>query len=326
MDKKLKSTENDKLERSLKALKKGNFQNDFGIDVDCYVLDDEDGTAVISQTGMSKSLGLAERGNSLPRFVSGKIISKYVGAELRQKIENPLIFQGISAAPNIVHGYDVTILIDICKAILTARSNSELRNPRYDNVVKQAQILTTASAKAGIKDLVYALAGYDATREEVIKSFKLYVSEEAREYEREFPNQLYDEWYRLYNLKVPARNKPWKFMHLTIKQVYEPLANSNGEIYKLLKDTKSKDRKNRNKRLFQFLEAVGAVALRQHLGQLLGIARISKTEKEYEKHFETLFGKNVQISMDDYLSYDDDDNQLSDFNNNLKKALDYQDK
>lgn len=326
MNKKKDIVKNEKVvflkSQKLKAIRKGNFQDDFGIDVDCYVLNDEERTAVISQTGMAKSLGLSERGSALPRFVSGNIISKYVGSELRQKLENPLIFQGLSVAPSIVHGYDVTILIDICKAILVAHSNNELPISRYDSIIKQAQTLTTASAKAGIKGLVYAITGYDATREAVIRSFKLYVANEARKYEREFPEELYIEWYRLYDLEVPPRNKPWKFMHLTVKQVYEPLANSNGEIYKLLKGVKKSDTKNRNKRLHQFLEAIGASALRLHLGQLLALARLSKTKSEYEKRFEELFGKHMQISLDDYLIEDEPD-ELNNFNKNLKKALDY---
>ena len=94
----------------------------------------------------------------------------------------------------------------------------------------------------------------------------------------------------------------------------------------LLRAAKGEDRKNRNKKLFQFLETIGKVALRQHLGKLLGIARISKTSKEYEKHFETLFGQNLQITLDDYLNVDEfketfNLESLSDFDKNLKKAL-----
>ena len=79
------------------------------------------------------------------------------------------------------------------------------------------------------------LAGYNPTAEEVIAAFKLYVQEEAREYEKEFPDQLYAEWYRLYKLPKPQKNKPWKFKHLTVEHVYEPLAKSNGRVYQLLR-------------------------------------------------------------------------------------------
>jgi hypothetical protein len=155
-------------------------------------------------------------------------------------------------------------------------------------------VILGASAKAGIKGLVYALTGYDATREEVVTAFKLYVRQEAREYEKEFPGQLYDEWYRLYQLPKPERNKPWKFMHLTNDHVYRPLAQSRGTILKLTQNQRA-DSNERHKRLHQFLSEVGVKALRTHLGQLLGIARISKTKDEYEDHVQTLFGEQPDL-------------------------------
>jgi hypothetical protein len=35
------------------------------------------------------------------------------------------------------------------------------------------------------------------------------------------------------------------------------------------------------------------------LGQLLGIARISKTDRQYEAHFKTLFGEQYEIRFGD---------------------------
>ena len=48
------------------------------------------------------------------------------------------------------------------------------------------------------RGLVYALAGYNPTTEEVIQAFKVYVQEEARKYESEFPPELYQRWHDLY--------------------------------------------------------------------------------------------------------------------------------
>jgi len=279
-----------------RATHKGNFKEDFGFDVDCYVLNDDTKTAVISQRGMGEALGLGKSGSRLPRFVEGKAISKFVGPELREKLQQPVIFQAQVGGPETltqVHGYDVTILIDLCKAVTQAEADKQLL-PHQANVAKQARIILNASAKAGIKGLVYALAGYDATREETIAAFKFFVQQEARDYEKEFPNQLYAEWYRLYNLPRPERNKPWKFMHLTIDQVYRPLARSNGKILQLTRDQRENSKK-RYKKLFQFLSEIGVKALRTHLGQLLGIARISATQEQYEKHFRTLFGEQYDL-------------------------------
>jgi hypothetical protein len=113
-----------------KATHKGSFKDDFGIDVDCYVLNDDLKTAVISQRGMGEALGLGKGGSRLPTFIKGEKIAPYIGHELRTKLENPLIFQGqplgVNVGPQVIHGYDVTILIDICKTILKAEAEGKL--------------------------------------------------------------------------------------------------------------------------------------------------------------------------------------------------------
>lgn len=279
-------------EKPLQATHKGNFKEDFGFEVDCYVLNDSTKTAVISQTGMGQAIGLAARGHSIRKFATGQIMAEFVGTEILEKLENPLKFQYRPAGTeNLVveaNGYDVTLLIDICKAIVVAESAGKLTD-RQAPIVRQAHVILGASAKAGIKGLVYALSGYDAIREEVITAFKRYVRDEAREYEKEFPPRLYEEWYRLYELPKPERNKPWKFMHLTNNHVYKPLANSSGKVLDLTRK-KRNDSGDRHKRLHQFLSEVGVKALRTQLGQLLGVARISKDKGEYETFVARLFG------------------------------------
>jgi hypothetical protein len=152
------------------------------------VLNDPNNTAVVTQLGMGEILGLGSGGSRLPRFVFNKTMSEHIGPEPAEKIKNPVIFQIVSVGQkgNVntkAHGYDATILIDICRAILQANADGKTINPA---VVTQAGIIIGASAKAGIQGLVYALAGYDRTKEDVIETYKMYVREEAREYEKEF--------------------------------------------------------------------------------------------------------------------------------------------
>lgn len=279
------------------AIHKGNFLAEFGFDVDCYVLDDEHKTAVIHQRGMGNALSFSKlSGSRFPRFINTKNMSAYIGPELRAKLENPIVFQGpeTKAGPSVIklHGFDVTLLIDVCKAIVAAEADGKLTQ-NQQGVAKQAHVILNASAKAGIKGLVYALSGYDATKEEVIAAFKLYVREEAREYEKEFPPQLYAQWYRLYGLPKPERNHPWKFKHLTVNQVYVPLAHSQGKIHQLIVAQKAASG-DRRARLHQFLAEIGVKTLRTHLGQLLGIAQVSKDDQEYEKHVRNVFGSGQQ--------------------------------
>jgi hypothetical protein len=273
---------------------RGNFKEDFGLDVECYILDDESKTAVISQRGMGAALGLTTSGQSFIRFAAGKTISPYLGAEIREKIENPLKFQWVPRGadkqpPGELNGYDVTLLIDVCKAILTADSEGKLLH-HQKGLVKQAHIIVNASAKAGIKGLVYALAGYRPEVDEVIQAFKAFVQEEAKKYEAEFPNELYEEWFKLYKIAKPSRGKPWQFLHLTRSHIYYPLAKSNGKILELLRALKAKDGEQK-RYLFQFLNDIGARALRMQIGRVLEMAQSSNEDKNvYEAKIIERFG------------------------------------
>ena len=289
-----------------KAIRKGSFQKEFGLDVECYVLDDEHRTAVIHQRGIGSILGFSKQsGGRFTRFIDGKNIAPYLGPELRGKLENPIIFQDLNTVSGKdsnkrLHGFDVTLIIDVCKAIVAAEADRSLTK-NQERIANQAHIILNASAKAGITGLVYALTGYDVTREEVITAFKLYVQQEAREYEREFPVQLYEQWYRLYQLPKPERNHPWKFKHLTINHVYVPLAKSNGKIHDLVVTERITNGKPWN-RLHQFLAEIGVKALRTHLGQLLGIAQVSKNKDEYELHVNNIFGDQFMFDFNKPIS------------------------
>lgn len=282
-----------------KATHKGNFKDEFGIEVDCYVLNDPKKTAVISQRGMGEVLGLGTSGSRLPNLVRSKQLQDYLGHEIRHKLENPVIFQlsspGTKAQPPTpIHGYDVALLIDLCRAIVSAGAAGKLtRNP---NLVKQANIIIAASAKSGIRDLVYALAGYSPSTEEVIQAFKAYVQEEAKKYEAEFPNELYMQWHRLYDIPVLERGRSWHFKYLTIRQIYYPLAKSNGKIYELLRALRANGG-DQKKKLFQFLNEVGARALRMHIGRVLEMSEDSKTRAEYEARLVTRFGGQQELNL-----------------------------
>lgn len=280
------------------TLRKGSFKEDFGIDAECYVLNDSSKTAVITQLGMGQILGLGSGGSRLPRFIFNKTMTKYVGPELRQKLEKPLIFHVVTAGQSSTtttkaNGYDATVLIDVCQAILKAKADGNAINP---SVVAQAGIIVGASAKAGIQGLVYALTGFDRTKEEVIQAFKHYVREEAKKYEQEFPNELYMQWHRLYQIPVPVRGKSWHLMHLTVRHIYYPLAKSNGKILELMRALKASDG-DRKKKLFQFLNEVGARALRMHIGRVYEMAESSKTKHEYDTKIVERFGGQQELEL-----------------------------
>lgn len=272
------------------------------MDIDCYVLDDAQKTAVISQRGIGRAIGMPDSGSALRRFLSTRAIAPLVGTELSQKLAEPLKFQwespgiGLGQPPGIIHGFDVTILIDICRVIIQAERDGKL-GKRHARITAQAHIILNASAKSGIKNLVYALAGYNPSTQEVISAFKAFVQEEARKYEKEFPPDLYEQWQRLYQIQIPERGNPWMFRHLTVRHIYYPLAKSHGRIYQLLKALKAIGG-DRQKKLFQFLSELGTRALRIHMGRVLEMAESSPNSHSYEKRIAERFGGQQELDFD----------------------------
>lgn len=283
----------------LRATHKGNFLQHFGVDAECYVLDDEKKTAVMTQRGIAAAIGLKNPGgNDFERLVNRKFLAPYLGAGLLEKIAQPIEFKsnnaGAAQTEITVRGYGADILIDVCNAILNADADGKLSAPQK-MLGAQARVIVNASAKSGISYLVYALAGYRPEVEEVIQAFKAFVQEEAKKYEQEFPNELYLAWHRLYQIPIPTRGKPWQLMHLTRRHIYYPLAKSSGRILELLRALR--DRDPGKKKLFQFLNEVGTRAMRMHMGRVLEMAESSESSIEYESKFNKRFGDQQELEL-----------------------------
>lgn len=167
------------------ATHKGNFQEHFGIDAECYVLDDENRTAVISKRGLAALLGFDKdnaSGTTVSRFLSAKSMGD-PGVELLPKLAQHVDFQDVKGGVELGHGYKADFVIDICAAIIKAHHQGALTK-RHSNIVRQAEVLLLSAAKAGIKHFVYAVAGYTPTSRETLESFKSYA---LVEYRRGYP-------------------------------------------------------------------------------------------------------------------------------------------
>jgi hypothetical protein len=117
--------------RPIQATHKGSFKEHFGIDVDCYVLADDQKTPVLSERGMGRALGLSEGGKSFMKFVTSKNMSSLAGDELLGKFTQPLKFQwgtgGANQPPATIHGFDATLLIDLCQVIVAGERGGSFK-------------------------------------------------------------------------------------------------------------------------------------------------------------------------------------------------------
>lgn len=86
----------------------------------------------------------------------------YIGRELGEKFDNPLIYQppkaaAVSGVAARANGYDAALLIDLCQAILRAKDDGKLAAPRYAKMVAQAQIIVSAFAAGSFPSSGWAL-------------------------------------------------------------------------------------------------------------------------------------------------------------------------
>jgi hypothetical protein len=262
------------------------------VKIECYVLDNF--KRVISKRGMAKALGMkSEGGNVFMKAMGRKGLGSVMDDKLRSQLDNPLIFKPLTS--DLGHGYDATILIDICDAIIEAAKTDKL-GPNQDALALQAEIIIRASAKLGIVALVDDATGFiaDKRRQRYLELFKEFIREEVQEYEGEFPDQLFDVMYKIYGLprRADAKNHPRFFSKFIRKYIYQPLASSNGAILEML------DEKNpvvyasggRRYKMFQFLsDVVGLPALRAHLWQVIGIGNSVKNKAQFERSFSIAF-------------------------------------
>ncbi|KYP93045.1 hypothetical protein WB67_15045 [bacteria symbiont BFo2 of Frankliniella occidentalis] len=275
-----------------KATHKGNFEEEFGIDAECYVLNDRNKTAVVSGAGLARLLGLGDHMVHVTRLLNAQYMSDFVGTKLREKIENPLKFQwkpvgSVFGSFKDANGYDFTAVGDMAIAIINAHQKKALPKSRI-KTAELAQQLVNASMKAGLKGLAYAIAGYRPEVQEVIDAFKAYVREDARQYEKEFPDELYEAWYRIYQLNKPDRGRPFLFKTLTIEQIYKPLAKSEGKILDLAKSNRDENGKPGEK-IHQFLAEVGVKALKQQIGKVIAVATLFDDKDSYEAGLAKVF-------------------------------------
>ena len=260
--------------------------------VDVYVLKDR--RRLISKRAMAKALGLkSEGGNAFSKTLSRKSIGSKIPVELREKIDNPIIFKPLLGDPG--HGFEAIVLIELCDFLMQIRE-SLLESQAF--LAQQAETIIRAAAKLGIIALIDAATGFsdDKRREEYRDLWQGFIREEAAKWDKaEFPDDLFNLIYKLYGLKRFNPNStqhPKFFGKFLRKYVYQPLANSKGAILEEL------DLKNpvvyasggRKYKLFQFLsDEVGLPQLRQHIWKTVGIGMSVNSKEQFDRSFYNAF-------------------------------------
>lgn len=275
------------------------------VDIDCYML--KDGTRLIHKGGMAKTLGLkSEGGNVFLRTMNSKGLGSFIPEKLRESIENPILFKTIKG--DLAHGYSALVLIEICDAIWDAKKQNKLTTSQKI-IGLQAEIIVRSCAKLGIVALIDEATGYikDKRKEEYRDLFREFIRNECKEWEKEFPDQLFDVMYKLYQKpKSDTGKHPQFFGHFIRKYIYAPIANGNGAILDMLDEKNPVVYRNGGRRykMHQFLtDTVGVQALKAQIWQVVGIGNVSNSKDGFVRLFSKAFpesGTQIDLFSDEF--------------------------
>lgn len=297
----------------------------------------EDGTRVITQSAVFKAFGRTKRGRmkddvrvpNMPAFIDANNVQPYINQDLKDVL-NVIVYSTING--NESSGYDANILPLMCKMYLDARQDKVLKTAQLP-LARASEILLVGLSKIGITALVDEATGYQYDRErfELQKILTTYISEEILKWQLTFTDDFYKQVFRLWGLPfIPkyVKNKPSFIGNLTIKYIYDQLPV--GVLDKIREKTGKTKAGNWKYQWHRNLtEEVGREHLKKQIIEVTLLMEISKDKKAFEKLFKDKYLKDPQIYMfDDDLNINPDlltppESGLSDFNNNLKKGLNF---
>lgn len=272
------------------------------LEIPCYVLDD--GTRVFSGRGIQKAIGYESKsGQWMSSFSKLNGLSSFICAgnpSVSDKLSSPIPFKRNSAggSQSTTNGYEVTILVDICSAIIDANRAGTFNDSL---IVRNADIIIRAVAKVGIIALVDEATGYNKekarAKDELQKFLDKFLSEEAARWIKVFDDSFFEDLYKMHNWTWTQTSKRPGIVGRWINDiVYERIAPL--VLSELDKKNPKNENGNRSKKHHQYLSReIGLPKLKQHLEAVHAIARISgydwlsfmrNMDKAYPKQYQQL--------------------------------------
>lgn len=276
-----------------------------GIDIECYVL--EDGTRVITQASFMKAMGrtrahgLADE--TLPPFLRAQSLRPYITDEIIEA-SRPVRFT--MPRGGRAYGYRAELLPDVCELYLRAREEKTLP-PNQIHVARQAEVLVRGLAQVGIIALVDEVTGYQEVRarDALVKILEAYVDKELQAWVRTFPDDYYEQIYRLRGLDYPHETpkRPQYFGHLTNDIVYKRIAPG---VLEELKRVQRKGSTGKPKdKLFQRLTTNrGYPQLREHLGSIVTMMKMSPDWESFTERLDQIhprFNETIPFDYDEIM-------------------------
>jgi len=265
------------------------------ITVECHVLNDL--RRVLTQKEVVRLLSAstsppgAGSGRLTPYLDSNPLIDKDLVLEAVVKFRVP-------GSPKEAHGFEGTLLIDLCSRYLEADEQGQLK-AYHRGIVRQANAVVRACAKVGIVALIDEATGYQKIRARNALQLKLqaFIVDEIGEWAKVFPDEFWIELARLEGIKYSPRNRPIRWGRYVMMFVYDAVDKDVGrELRK--KNPDPHFMKNHH----QWLKAHGREKVNNQLQRVIGIMQTCASMDEFRHKFAYIFKVDpTQFIWEDWL-------------------------
>ncbi len=280
-------------------------------DLEVYVLDTAQ--RVISLRATVKAIADVDTGK-LGKYIGAQTLKPFIDSE---KILGLLVEFSIPGTQMKGLGLTSEQFESICRGYVQALyKNAPLTDKQREIAIKCA-VLTTALARTGLDALIDEATGYQYERreDELQLKLRLYIAEELRDWEKTFPDGLWEEFGRLTNWQSPLKSRPKWWGKLVIELIYDTL---DPDVAKYLRENKPEPGVHWHR---QFTENYGVRQLVERCHQIIGMAKDCTNihelrQKVYHHYKGGTFQPRLPFELYEV-------NYKSSFNKSLKRALDF---
>lgn len=261
-----------------------------GNHIDVYVLDT--GERVLSMRGAVKAMTGQDAGN-LVEYLSVQGLKEFIDKDL-VLVETKDFF--IPGTQYRGRGITAEQFEAILTAYVKALNAGTLTTDRQREIAVTCAILSTAFLRVGIIAQIDEATGYQYVRAEDALQIKLraFIADELREWEKTFPDELWEQFGRLTNWKGSLHSRPKWWGHLVMELIYDAL---DPDIAKYLRENKPKPYHGQNYHQW-FTQDIGLKALVPHIFEIIGIAKTCHDMGELREKVAESYGREpVQITM-----------------------------
>ena len=280
--------------------------------ISCAVL--PNGKRIITQASFLRAIGRSRSPKAgtgifstvdgVPFFLQAKALMPFVSEDLIMST-TPIFYRTLKGGKGV--GYDGALLPRVAEVYLKYRDDRLVQNgnvPRqYQHIVAAADILIRGLANVGIIALIDEATGFqrDRASDALARILEEFIAKELQPWVRTFPEEYYEELFRLRGLKFPRDpvKRPRYFGHLTNDVIYKRLAP--GVLAELKRTTpKAASGRHRHQLHRRLTPDLGHPKLREHMASVVTAMKLSDDYDDFVEKMDRLHPRYDKSSVLDF--------------------------